>query len=76
VIKPPAYKAGPGRGKGGMPVSPPLSDIPTLADLGLTKKDSSEAQFLSIRSSQSHVTGFCDLDPTLTRAYKGYLRLL
>lgn len=45
--KPPARGAGPGRGKQGIPQSPCLSDIPSIADLGLTKRESSEAQMLA-----------------------------
>ena len=44
--KPPAYKPGPGRGKKGSPIEePPLFDsTPTLEELGLTKKESAQAQ--------------------------------
>ncbi len=38
---------GPGRGKVGAQGGPSLSDIPTLAALGVTKKESARAQLLA-----------------------------
>jgi len=41
--------AGPGRGKktGGHVMSPPVSDTPTLTDIGITKRESTQAQMLA-----------------------------
>lgn len=39
--------AGPGRGKNGVPQENPVSDAPTLADLGINKKVSARAQRLA-----------------------------
>lgn len=38
---------GPGRGKVGTPALPTLSKSPTLTSLGLTKRESAEAQMLA-----------------------------
>ncbi|MFH1010160.1 MAG: DNA N-6-adenine-methyltransferase [bacterium] len=47
AVKPPARGAGPGRGKQGAPQSPCLFDIPSLAELGISKHESSRAQKLA-----------------------------
>lgn len=46
--KPPAYKSGPGRGKkGSVTVSQPFNENPTLKELGITGRESAEAQQLA-----------------------------
>jgi N6-adenosine-specific RNA methylase IME4 len=47
AVKPPEVHAGPGRGKRGDTVSVGLSDIPTLAQLGVPPKESERAQKLA-----------------------------
>ncbi len=53
AVKPPARGAGPGRGKQGSPQAPCLSDTPTIGDLGLTKRESAEAQRLAAMPAAS-----------------------